>query len=75
MAKQKLVVFGLLGTQLDIGKGTERWHRWRPSISIFRQEDTFVHRFHFIYSARFASMAATVKTDTGNVRPFIRFHL
>jgi len=34
MARRKLVVFGILGTTLDAGKGNARWDRWRPTVAL-----------------------------------------
>ncbi|QQO10257.1 RNA repair transcriptional activator RtcR [Breznakiella homolactica] len=65
----KTVVFGLLGTQLDMGKGIKRWERWRPTVSIFQQEDFRADRFHLIYSHRFSSLAKIVTGDIALLSP------
>lgn len=72
MNPHQTVVFGLLGTQLDIGKGTERWGRWRPTISLFQQEDFQIDRFHLIYNPRYAAMARAIIADIGSLSPATR---
>src|SRR5436305_1443451 len=68
MAK-KLVILGLLGPSLDNGRGTERWERWRPSVSICQQEDLLVHRFELLYEPKFATICDTVCKDLKSVSP------
>jgi transcriptional regulatory protein RtcR len=63
------VLFGLLGTQLDGGKGQNRWERWRPTVSLFQQDDFAVDCFHFIYSKRFAAMAKAILDDIAVLSP------
>ncbi len=65
----KTVVFGLLGTQLDGGKGQSRWERWRPTVSLFQHEDFAIDRFHLVYSKRDASMARGILDDIALLSP------
>lgn len=65
----RTVVFGLLGTTLDAGKGAERWGRWRPTISLFQQPDFLVNVFHLVYSRRFAGMAKVAVDDIRGLSP------
>ena len=58
-----VVVFGLLGTQLDRGRGPERWNNWRPTVDLVRQDDLVVSRLELLYSRRDESLAATVIDD------------
>src|SRR5687767_1883723 len=44
MPAKKLVIFGLLGTQLDRGTGPARWESWRPTVSLCQQDDLLVCR-------------------------------
>ncbi len=67
-----IVIFGLLGTQLDVGKGQSRWERWRPTVSLFQQEDLAVAEFHLIHSARFSGMAKNVLDDIALLSPDTR---
>jgi transcriptional regulatory protein RtcR len=49
----RLVVLGLLGTNLDSGKHADRWQSWRPSVSICRQPDLIVRRFELLHPKRY----------------------
>ena len=39
-----LTVLGFLGTQLDAGRGPQRWSRWRPTVSLFQHDELLVDR-------------------------------
>ena len=65
----KAVVIGLLGTQLDQGKGPNRWERWRPSVDLCRHEDLVVHRFDLLSQRRFTTLARRVADDIESVSP------
>lgn len=64
-----VVVIGLLGTTLDLGKHLDRWQNWRPSVSLCRQPDLIVHRFELLHGIRDLSLAKTVRHDIGTVSP------
>lgn len=38
------VCFGFYGTTLDAGKGSKRWQRWRPTVSLGQHEDLLIDR-------------------------------
>jgi transcriptional regulatory protein RtcR len=65
----KTTVIGLLGTQLDLGKGPNRWERWRPSVDLCRHEDLVVDRFELLTQKRFLSLARQVAEDIRSVSP------
>lgn len=65
----KRVVIGLLGTTLDSGAGPRRWERWRPSVSLFQQEDLLANRFEMLYTKRFQSLADLIKQDISSISP------
>jgi transcriptional regulatory protein RtcR len=44
-----VVVIGLLGTTLDVGKHPDRWQNWRPTISVCQQPDMIVDRFELLH--------------------------
>src|ERR1700743_2229221 len=69
MARKKLVVIGFLGTQLDAGKGPNRWERWRPTVSICQHEELIVDRLELLSSPRYASLARTITDALGRVSP------
>jgi len=64
-----VVVIGLLGTTLDMGKHPDRWQNWRPSVSLCRQPDLIVRRFELLHGKRDSSLAKTVRADMRTVSP------
>jgi len=64
-----VVVIGLLGTTLDMGKHPDRWQNWRPSVSLCRQPDIIVRRFELLHGKRDSSLAKTVRADIRTVSP------
>ena len=70
MAKaRKLIVFSLVGTQLDRGAGSRRWELWRPTISLCQHEDLLVHRMELLHDRKATALAETVESDIGSVSP------
>ncbi|MDB6153142.1 MAG: Fis family transcriptional regulator [Chthoniobacteraceae bacterium] len=69
MASKKLVIFGLLGTQLDRGIGPQRWENWRPTVSLCQQEDLLVSRLELLHDRKASSMAEAVAEDIVKVSP------
>jgi transcriptional regulatory protein RtcR len=67
--QRSVVVIGLLGTTLDLGKHPDRWQNWRPSVSLCRQPDLIVRRFELLHGKRDWSLAKTVRADIGTVSP------
>src|ERR1700722_9489933 len=67
--QRSVVVIGLLGTTLDMGKHPDRWQNWRPSVSLCRQPDLIVRRFELLHGKRDASLAKTVRADIQTVSP------
>jgi transcriptional regulatory protein RtcR len=63
------VVFGLLGTQLDRGRGPERWHNWRPTVDLCRQDDWLVSRLELLHSSKDQALAAVVMDDIRTQSP------
>jgi len=67
--QRSVVVIGLLGTTLDMGKHPDRWQNWRPSVSLCRQPDIIVRRFELLHGKRDSSLAKTVRADIRTVSP------
>ena len=67
--QRSVVVIGLLGTTLDMGKHPDRWQNWRPSVSLCRQPDLIVRRFELLHGKRDSSLAKTVRADIRTVSP------
>ena len=67
MKQKKQVVIGLLGSVLDSGFHQERWHKWRPSVSLCKHAELPIDRFELIYDPKFKDMANVVMGDIPNV--------
>ncbi len=68
MAKTRVVI-GLLGTTLDVGRGPNRWERWRPTVSLFQQEDFVLDRLELLYPRQATTLAKQVAEDVARVSP------
>jgi transcriptional regulatory protein RtcR len=67
---KKTVVFGFLGTQLDYaGKGSARWEKWRPSVSLCQQEDMVVDRLELLHDVRSRGLAERIRLDIESISP------
>ncbi|NOK08729.1 RNA repair transcriptional activator RtcR [Corallococcus exercitus] len=66
---RRTVVIGMLGTTLDTGMGSQRWTRWRPTVSLCQQEDLLVHRLELLHPPQATSLAAVIQTDIAQVSP------
>ena len=64
-----VVVVGLLGTTLDLGKHPDRWQNWRPSISICQQPDLIVDRFELLHGLKETALAEQLRRDIASVSP------
>lgn len=73
MAKERektTVVLGLLGTTLDnVGKGPQRWERWRPTVALCQQEDLRVHRLELLHPRGAEPLLQQVVEDIRQVSP------
>ena len=66
---KKTVVIGFLGTQLDSGKGTGRWEKWRPTVSLMQHQDTVIDRLELIHTPQHEDLAQRIKQDVATVSP------
>lgn len=67
---KRIVVIGFLGTQLDYGgRGSQRWEKWRPTVSLCQQPDLVVGRLELLHDARSRGLAERVKSDIASVSP------
>lgn len=69
------VIFGLLGTTLDVGTGPGRWERWRPTVSLVQHEDLQVDRLELIHPRFATKLARTVVDDIAHVSPGTKVNL
>ena len=66
---KKNVAIGILGINLDNGKGAGRWERWRPTVDLCRQDDFIIHRFELLADPKYMAIAEQVKADIALVSP------
>ena len=66
---RKNVVFGFLGTQLDYAGKTNRWAKWRPTVSLCQQEDLVVDKLVLFHDNRSHQLFKTVKKDIAQISP------
>ncbi|MES2320548.1 MAG: RNA repair transcriptional activator RtcR [Pseudomonadota bacterium] len=69
MKKKRIVVIGFIGTQLDSGKGSGRWEKWRPSVALAQHEDLVIDRFDLLHSGNFEHIVQQVSADIAAVSP------
>ncbi len=63
------VVIGILGTTRDVGKGPQRWANWRPTVSLFQQEDLLIHRIELLFEPAYHSLSEQVSSDIRVLSP------
>ena len=68
MARRR-IVFGFLGTTLDMGGQDKRWEKWRPTVALCQHENFLVDRLEIIHDTRSATLAQQVTKDIGQVSP------
>lgn len=67
---KKNVVFGFLGTVLDLrGKGEKRWLQWRPTVDICAHKELPIARFELLYSRESFSFARHIAGDIKIISP------
>src|SRR5262245_39621484 len=69
MKQRSLVVIGLIGSNLDLGKKADRWQTWRPTVSLCRQPDLVVKRFDLLHAAREVQLAEILRADVRTCSP------
>ena len=66
------VAIGFLGTTLDHGSNAERWHRWRPTVSLFQHDDLLLDRLELIHAGAHTALAQRIAADVAGVSPDTR---
>jgi transcriptional regulatory protein RtcR len=69
MKNKRIVVIGFVGTQLDGGKGSVRWEKWRPSVALTQHEDVIVDRLELLYTGRHGELTELLAQDIASVSP------
>lgn len=62
-------LLGLLGSQLDSGRGKDRWSRWRPTVAACQHEDLLIDRLELLHEVRHQTLAEGVAADIASVSP------
>ncbi|MBD9653780.1 sigma 54-interacting transcriptional regulator [Pseudomonas sp. PDM12] len=72
MTRKSTVAIGFIGATLDrVGKGANRWNKWRPSIGLCQQPDLLIDRLELIHGtdARDISLAERIRADIEQISP------
>lgn len=72
MSDKKTVAIGILGSKLDrVGKGSQRWNKWRPTLSLCQQPDLLIDRLELLHGEASwdTDLALKVATDIAQVSP------
>jgi len=64
-----VVVLGVLGSTLDVGKTADRWSRWRPTVALCQQPDLLVSRFELLHERAGTALAQRLVEDIHQVSP------
>ncbi len=63
------VVFGFLGSRLDLGGSEDRWQAWRPTVSLGMHEEFLMRRLEIFHGPNETRLLQTVLEDLGAVSP------
>lgn len=69
---KKNVAMGFLGNVLDrVGKGAERWAKWRPTIGLCQQDDLIIDRLELLHSEsrKDVDLAKKIQEDIQSISP------
>ncbi len=66
---RKTVAVGFVGTVLDAGKASDRWNRWRPTVSLCQHGDLLIDRLELLHDRRALSLAEHLVSDIAHVSP------
>jgi transcriptional regulatory protein RtcR len=69
MKNKHIVVIGFVGTQLDSGKGSARWEKWRPTIAMMQHDEMVIERLELLYSGKHDNLIHQVTQDIASVSP------
>ena len=69
MKNKRIIVIGFIGTQLDSGKGSARWEKWRPTVALTQHEDVVIDRIELLFNGRHGELTELVARDIASVSP------
>ena len=65
---KRTVAVSVLGTQLDrIGKGADRWNKWRPNVSLVSQSHLPIDELYLLHDNHSSRLARSIKNDINTV--------
>lgn len=68
--KKRLVVIGFIGSTLDfVGKGSKRWDRWRPTISLCHQPSLTIDRLELLHDMHSKRLVERTRDDLHLLSP------
>lgn len=70
--QKRVVVLGLVGSKLDVGRGHDRWARWRPTVALGMHEDLRIDRIELLHHPAALGIAESVHADLALVSPETR---
>lgn len=71
-SSRRTVAIGFIGSTLDrVGKGAERWQKWRPTVGLCQQQDLLIDRLELIHGmeACDVGLAGRIAADIAGVSP------
>ena len=63
------IAIGFVGPTLDVGRGPERWSKWRPTICLGQQDDLLLDRVELLYQRPFTTLTEQLIEDFKSVSP------
>ncbi|WP_374347232.1 RNA repair transcriptional activator RtcR [Chitinimonas sp.] len=67
---KKKVAIGFVGTVLDyVGKGRDRWEKWRPTVSLCQQDDLLIDRLELLHESHSRGLFDRIKADIAAISP------
>jgi transcriptional regulatory protein RtcR len=74
---KKTTIIGILGSTLDAASPnkTDRWSKWRPTVSLCQHEELLVNQFELLYEPKFLKIAEITKKDIEMVSPETKVNL
>jgi transcriptional regulatory protein RtcR len=71
---KETVILGFVGTQLDAGKTSARWEKWRPSVALAQRDDLLVSRYELLHTTPHKALAEQLAADIRTVSPETEVH-
>lgn len=66
---------GWYGATLDAGLSRRRWDRWRPTVSLFQQDDLVIDEFELLHTPESTRGAEQIKEDIEQISPETKVRL